>query len=163
MDEDGYFASLVKLSAERTSKKHIERAVRNYNKICSKEKLAQGIQWKFDTWAEAIQQYASGEYMDILKLDAENFRRQGVSESRITNYLDHFIHKILRRRNEIWLDKLLSSGEQEGYTRVFIAAGFDHFQGPFNMLSMLQEEGFSIKRLDSSCKWDNFLVKNTDF
>ena len=82
---------------------------------------------------------------------------------RIANYLDHFIHKILRRRNEIWLDKLLSSGEQEGYTRVFIAAGFDHFQGPFNMLSMLQEEGFSIKRLDSSCKWDNFLVKNTDF
>ena len=162
LDESGYFQDLIQSIAKRTSKEKVERVVKDYNERCSQENLAQSIEWQFNLLAEAIQEYEAGEDVNFLKIDEKNLRQRGAPENIIKNYSDHFIHNILRRRNEIWLNKLLSSYEQEGHTRVFIAAGFAHFKGPFNMLDMLQKEGFSIKRLDSDCKWNDSLISNTE-
>ena len=150
LDESSYFGHLIRSRAEQISKKQVEKAVENYYRNCSRRRLAQGIEWQFDAISEAIRQYESGLDVDFLNIDEETLRRRGLSEDRVRSYLDYFKHNILRRRNEMWLDKVLSS--QENNTSVFIAAGFSHFQGPFNMLDMLQAEGFSIKRLNPDCE-----------
>lgn len=162
LDESSYFQDLIRSTATRSSKEKVDRIVKNYDELCSPEKLAQSIEWKFNHLAEAIQDYESGEDIDPLTISEKDLRRQGVPEDIIKNYLDYFKHNILRRRNEIWMNKLSFSHEQEGHTRVFIAAGLAHFQGPFNMLDMLQEENFSIKRLDSDCEWSHLRLATKD-
>ena len=50
-----------------------------------------------------------------------------------------------RSRNELWLQKFMEAHAR--YENIFLAAGLHHFIGIYNLLGMLIEEGFSIKRM----------------
>ena len=66
----------------------------------------------------------------------------------IKSYKDNFKHNILRKRNEIWLKKLVSASEKN----MFVAGGLAHFQGSYNVLDGLKKEGFSVRRFNSECQ-----------
>ena len=50
-----------------------------------------------------------------------------------------------RSRNELWLQKFMEAHAR--YENIFLVAGLHHFIGIYNLLDMLIEEGFSIKRM----------------
>lgn len=51
----------------------------------------------------------------------------------------------LRDRNKKWLAKFQSV--YNNYDNMFIAVGVAHFIGPFNLVDMLREEGFSVEQM----------------
>ena len=55
----------------------------------------------------------------------------------------------LGRRNRLWLKKL--KAEMESGKTVFAAAGLGHFIEADNLLDMLKEEGFLIRRMGKDC------------
>ena len=62
---------------------------------------------------------------------------------------------LLKDRNEIWLEKFKAAQENPELDSLFLAAGAGHFIGPFNLIDMLIEEGFSIQQMD--CGINEFL------
>ena len=50
-----------------------------------------------------------------------------------------------KKRNELWLEKFLSAHRE--YERIFLAVGLAHLVGNYNLLDMLEENGFSIERM----------------
>ena len=58
---------------------------------------------------------------------------------------------LLEERNRLWLKRLKAEMEGEEAGPVFVAAGVKHFIGPANLLNMLEEEGFLIRRLEPDC------------
>ena len=51
----------------------------------------------------------------------------------------------LKDRNKKWLAKFQSM--YNDYDHVFVAVGVAHFIGPFNLIDMLKEEGFSVEQM----------------
>ena len=74
-------------------------------------------------------------------------KAKNLQENMIKAYRDNFQHNILRKRNEIWLKKLLSAEPN-----MFVAGGLAHFQGSYNVLDGLKKEGFSVKRFTPDCQ-----------
>ena len=58
---------------------------------------------------------------------------------------------LLKDRNEKWVGKFQPI--HRTHKQVFLGAGTRHFIGSFNVLDMLKAEGFSIKRMQSSCQF----------
>ena len=50
----------------------------------------------------------------------------------------------------MWFQKITEAFESHEYENIFVAGGVAHLIGPFNVLDMLEEEGFTIKRLSCS-------------
>ena len=65
---------------------------------------------------------------------------------------------LLRNRNELWLQKFMKA--QAEYENIFLAAGVRHFIGSYNLLDMLEDNGFSIERMTCSPPFD-VMLKNT--
>ena len=61
-----------------------------------------------------------------------------------TEYYEH----ALKNRNEKWMAKFLSA--YNDYNNIFVAVGLAHFIGPFNLIDMLKEAGFSMKQMSCS-------------
>ena len=66
---------------------------------------------------------------------------------------------LLKNRNESWVEKILSSLENEDkafteHKSFFIAAGVLHFVGSDNVIDMLKGEGFKIRKInEESCQF----------
>ena len=56
-----------------------------------------------------------------------------------------FSKSALRDRNEKWVAKFQSM--YNDYDNIFIAVGVGHFIGPFSLIDMLKEEGFSVEQM----------------
>ena len=156
LDEKHYILDLYKTNVQSINDFHmriedIEEKVKGYNKECSPENFRKkyGI---VDQLKELLEKYKRGESLDVLTLlrtAIKNFGYLDDEQTKISE--DHFIHNLLRKRNEIWVKKLLSAYESNKYSKVFVAAGTAHFIGPYNVLDMLKKENFSIKRFNSEC------------
>ena len=60
---------------------------------------------------------------------------------------------ILKNRNESWLEKILSSFENADKA-LFITAGINHFVFSDNVLDMLEDEGFTITKInEENCQF----------
>ena len=58
---------------------------------------------------------------------------------------------LLQNRNELWVEKMLSSNEDQA---IFLSGGYLHFIGYNNVLDILEKKGFKITLIDSeSCKF----------
>ena len=57
---------------------------------------------------------------------------------------------MLKNRNELWFQKIIEAFESPEYANIFVAGGVGHFIGLFNVLDMLEAEGFTIQRLSCS-------------
>ena len=56
--------------------------------------------------------------------------------------------EITKNRNERWIDKIKQTREENPeYDSIFSAVGLGHLIGPYNLLDMLKEEGFSVSRI----------------
>ena len=60
----------------------------------------------------------------------------------VSEFSESFAKIALRDRNEAWLAKFIST--QQNMNSIFIAAGLAHFTGPYNLLEMLRNEGFTV-------------------
>ena len=60
----------------------------------------------------------------------------------------NYTKEVLKKRNQKWMEKFKSS--YKSYNQMFLAAGVAHFIGPFSILDMLEEEGFSVQRVSCS-------------
>lgn len=83
------------------------------------------------------QLYLSGKKEDVLKYAANALN-------------DKAKELLLKKRNELWFQKLKEAFESHEYQNIFFAGGVVHLLGPFNILDMLEEEGFIIQRLTCS-------------
>ncbi len=59
-----------------------------------------------------------------------------------------FYEHALKDRNEKWMAKFLSA--YNNYNNIFVAVGVAHFIGPFNLIDMLKEAGFSVEQMSCS-------------
>ena len=60
---------------------------------------------------------------------------------------------ILKNRNEIWVEKILSSSENTDKA-LFVAGGAVHFVSSDNVLDMLEDEGFTITKInEENCQF----------
>ena len=82
---------------------------------------------------------------------SSNLSSRGASEEEIRKAKDHFVENLLKKRNEIWLERIISAHQQEANKEMFIAAGLAHFTEDHNLLDMLKIEGFRIKRYSVGC------------
>ena len=57
---------------------------------------------------------------------------------------------LLKNRNIIWVEKINQALNTEENNTIFVAGGVLHFLGSDNVIDMLEEEGFNIKRLHCS-------------
>ena len=55
---------------------------------------------------------------------------------------------LLKNRNELWLKKFIEA--HTGYESIFLAAGLSHLIGSYNLLDMLEKNGFSVERMTCS-------------
>ena len=101
-----------------------------------------------------IQKYKTGKSIDFLKIYEIETNTQGFTDDEIKGGRDMIEQKILKERNEIWVQKLVSAHAKEQNENVFVAAGLLHFTGPYNVLDMLKKEGFSVERFNASCSVD---------
>ena len=95
-----------------------------------------------------IQKYKSGVSFDVLKIDENTLKLQGATEEQIKDYKDNLENNLLRKRNEIWVKKLVSASEKN----MFVAGGVAHFINSYNVLDGLKKEGFSVKRFNFDCQ-----------
>ena len=84
------------------------------------------------------QGYLSGKKENVLKY--------------ISNMSDKTKEFLLKKRNELWFQKLNEAFKSHEYQNIFLAGGAVHLFGPFNLLDMLEEEGFIIRRLTCSAE-----------
>lgn len=66
-------------------------------------------------------------------------------DSHLIDTTTDFNRWALKHRNESWFVQLKSA--HETYDQIFVAAGKLHFTGAFNLIDMLQQEGFHIERV----------------
>ena len=149
LDDPGYLPNLARSNAKKISAEEIEEMIRNYDTNCSRETIKESIENTINFLNAGIEKYKSGEDINIQK-DIENFKKQGVADTLIKEYEKNLNQNLLKKRNEVWIKKLLSSHEK--YQNIFVAAGLAHFTENFNVLDMLKKEGFSVKRLSAACK-----------
>ncbi|MCZ0931830.1 MAG: TraB/GumN family protein [Oligoflexia bacterium] len=151
LDEEDYIPELIRSNVGKISKEQVEKAVREYSRNCQQEKIAKALEDQFETMEDIMQKYKNGDSFDLLEIDEQNFKQQGWTEEMLKDYRDNVRHNLLRKRNEVWLKKLLST-HVEGNANMFVAGGLAHFQGSYNVLNKLKENGFSVKRFNSDCK-----------
>lgn len=60
---------------------------------------------------------------------------------------DHIKQSLLKKRNKVWIQKIIEAFESHESENIFVAGGVAHLLGPFNVLDMLEEDGFIVKRL----------------
>ena len=53
---------------------------------------------------------------------------------------------LLKDRNALWVERILTALENSEYKNIFVAGGLAHFIGKDNVLDMLKKEGFTVKR-----------------
>lgn len=58
---------------------------------------------------------------------------------------------LLKDRNEKWVIKFKEAHGSGNYNQIFLAGGTAHFISDFNVLDMLEKEGFSISRMEAHC------------
>ena len=61
---------------------------------------------------------------------------------------------LLKNRNIIWVEKINQALNTEENNTIFVAGGILHFLGSDNMIDMLKEEGFNIKKLHCSLEFE---------
>ena len=148
LDEKDSIFDLVRTQTKIASKEQVERAVKRYSRDCQQKEIAE----VFKVMENMIQKYKNGESIDFFKMDEQVLKRQGWTEDMVKSYKDRLQRNLLKKRNEIWLKKLLSAHVREDNTNMFVAGGMLHFQGSFNVLDKLRKNGFSVKRFNSDCK-----------
>ena len=74
-----------------------------------------------------------------------------VTEDNVKKHTDSFNETVLKIRNETWLEKLVSTHQLEANKEMFVATGLKHFVGYHNILDMLKNEGFTVKRYSAKC------------
>ena len=120
-------------SPENTQKILIDRptlenfAETGYNQI---------IQWRRAMLLAAVEAYGRG--------DEEEVRAMTLLSATAEQHL-------LKERNQLWWNKLKTALEGKKNSRIFLAAGVHHIIGNHNLLDMLQEEGFHIRRMEADC------------
>ena len=87
------------------------------------EEKVRGFPYCPDHVAQLSDQYKRGDML-VFKFD-ENFAKIA-----------------FRDRNKEWLTKFILA--QQNHDSIFIAAGVAHFTGPYNLLEMLKNEGFTV-------------------
>ena len=133
------------------SKEGVEKMIKDYDHLCSEEKLAEKIEANYNLSIESIAFYKDGSFLDAsMERDIQNARRSGATEEAITSYVDFFNNDILKARNEYWLEKLFSAYDNQ-IENIFVAAGVAHFEGSFSVLNMLEDQDFTIKRMGADC------------
>ena len=76
---------------------------------------------------------------------------EGVRQMLNSDYVSkEQIDILLKNRNELWFQKIIEAFESLEYANIFVAGGLAHFIGLFNVLDMLEAEGFTIQRLSCS-------------
>ena len=148
LDEENYFIELTREQLGKISKEQVEKGIRNYRKNCQQEKIAKVYSQTFDHLEAMISMYKSGRSFDTSETLEIQLRDHGIEEDMINASKDYFRHNFLRKRNKIWLEKLISADEKN----MFVAAGLAHFQNPYSVLDSLKKEGFSVKRFNSDCQ-----------
>jgi len=66
--------------------------------------------------------------------------------------------KYLGIRNNKWMNKISQIMESQYYQLTFIVVGASHIPGKNGMLSLLEQQGYSIKRLDVGDEWQGNYV-----
>ena len=130
--------------------KNYEKKMRsqcNYQNLL-KERKEQKIQILTNHLQKMIELYKSGEG----KLLNEHIKSMsGPDASDRVQEIQEFVNqKLLKSRNKQWIEKIVESHEDND--SVFIAAGLGHFIEYSNVLDMLKDKGFSVKRLKANCK-----------
>ena len=116
---------------------------------CNYQNLLKEVKEKkiFTDLQKMIEPYKSGEG----KLLKENIKLiSGSDASRGQKIQEFFNQKLLKSRNKQWIEKIVESHEDND--SVFIAAGVGHFIDYSNVLDMLKDRGFSVKRFKVNCK-----------
>ena len=133
------------------SKKTTEKVIKD----CSEEKRAENQKVTSNTLIKFIGDYKDGKpFIDYgLEKDIQNFRQAGATEDFIADYVDFFNNEILKTRNENWVEKLFSAYDNQ-IENIFVAAGLGHFEGSVSVLSMLEKQGFTIKRMRADCTFE---------
>ena len=126
------------------SKEAVERNIKYLNENCLLDQKE----------AETIKaDFISGNFPEDLdpfnSEDRNEYIKQGWSEQEIKKIIDSFNNELLKNRNEVWLNELVSANQQTN--KMFIAGGLTHFVEDHNVLGMLKREGFTIKRYSSAC------------
>ena len=128
-------------------KEKVEETIKN----CTQENLEKNLEAEDQLIAKVIENTLSGQDFDAFELQAQAFKEQGLTENQIKKQRDFFIKYLLKERNENWLKKIVSAHQEEENKSMFIAAGLAHFTEDYNVLDMLNGEGFTIKRYSAGC------------
>ena len=126
-------------------KEEIEEKIKN----CTQENLEKNLEAREQPQAKIIENTLSGQDFDILELNVQYLKEQGLTENQIKKIIEVLSKDLLKRRNENWLKKIVSAHQEE--ESMFIAAGLAHFTEDYNVLDMLKGEGFTIKRYSAGC------------
>ena len=65
-------------------------------------------------------------------------------------YKENFYQKMLKERHDKWIPQIIQSHQE--YDGLFIATGVAHFIGKYNILNLLETEGFEVKRFSPECQ-----------
>lgn len=103
----------------------IEDSVTNFETICTEENLKKQFQLLLSL-SEIIDLYISGELEVEIPLTEERKIRQ-----------------------DMWFSKIRPAFQEQSH--VFVAGGMGHFTESYNILDMLEQEGFSSKRFNENC------------
>ena len=160
------------LKRSLTTQEDLKEWVDNYERRCSEEVMHKVAQHQEELANSLREQFLSGE------LNLENYERE--KWDRGIGYLDTEIKQdaivqtkyFLDYRHERWLPRIVSA--HGAYNSVFFTAGLAHFiaqdrnphnrpelEGyteamkdiPPNVLGMLKEEGFVVRRMESDCSF----------
>ena len=145
--DDGSNSIVGKLDEFIKKYEMTERAQCNYQNLLKVSKEQKKI--LTDDLSKMIELYKSGEG----KLFSEQMKEyiKSISGPDASDKVQEFINqKLLKSRNEQWIEKIVESHEDND--SVFIAAGVSHFISYSNVLDMLKDRGFSVKRLKVNCK-----------
>ena len=140
---------ISRIGEDFSFKEEIEENIKNFDKNCTQENLEKDLEVKYQLVAKIIENTLSGQDFDAQDLLVQTFKELGLTENQIKKFNEVFSKDLLKRRNENWLKKIVSAHQEE--ESMFIAAGLAHFTEDYNVLDMLNGEGFTIKRYSAGC------------
>ena len=124
---------------------------------CNYQNLLKEVKEKkmFTNLQKIIELYKSGEGKLLNEKTKESIKEiitlmSGADASGGQKIQEFFNQKLLKSRNKQWIEKIVES--HEGNDSVFIAAEVSHFIEYSNVLDMLKDRGFSVKRFKVNCK-----------
>ena len=140
---------VYELSIKSVTLDYIKEFIDSYDTICSRENIDKFLDIAYINLAE---KFKSGEIISIDDLK-QLIKQKGVHQySNMPGmYIDDgALYNTLQNRNKVWTKKLISVHTR--YNNVFVVGGFFHFVDDFNVLDMLKKEGYSVKRMGTSCE-----------